>query len=95
MMLASIIVTMISVHMIPVLEGYGYSAAAAVAVGELIGPSQVAGRFAEFALGSRLHPVWSTLLAGMMMAAGVALLTFRLDFAAIAIVAYAMGAGVS
>lgn len=95
MMLASIIVTMISVHMIPVLKDYGYSAAAAVAIGALIGPSQVAGRFAEFALGSRLHPVWSTLLAGMMMAAGVALLAFRLDFAAVAIVAYAMGAGVS
>lgn len=95
LMLASIIVTIISVHMIPVLEGYGYSAAAAVALGALIGPSQVAGRFAELALGSRLHPVWSTLLAGMMMAAGVALLTFRLEYAAIAIVAYAMGAGVS
>lgn len=95
LVLASIIVTIISVHLIPVLQGHGYSAAAAVALGALIGPSQVAGRFAEFALGRRLHPVWSTLLAGLMMAAGAALLYFRLEFAAIAIVAYAMGAGVS
>lgn len=95
LVLASIIVTVISVHLIPVLQGHGYSAAAAVALGALIGPSQVAGRFAEFALGRRLHPVWSTLLAGLMMAAGAALLYFKLEFAAIAIMAYAMGAGVS
>jgi predicted MFS family arabinose efflux permease len=95
LVLASIIVTVISVHLIPVLQGHGYSAAAAVTLGALIGPSQVAGRFAEFALGRRLHPVWSTLLAGLMMAAGAALLNFNLEFAAIAIVAYAMGAGVS
>jgi hypothetical protein len=81
--------------MIPVLEGYGYTAAAAVALGALIGPSQVAGRFAELLMGRRMHPIWSTLLAGVMMAAGTLLLTFRLEFAAIAIVVYAMGAGVS
>jgi predicted MFS family arabinose efflux permease len=95
LMLASIIVTLISVHMIPVLEGYGYTAAAAVALGALIGPSQVAGRFAELLMGRRMHPIWSTLLAGVMMAGGTLLLTFRLEFAAIAIVVYAMGAGVS
>jgi hypothetical protein len=95
LVLASIIVTVISVHLIPVLQGHGYSAAAAVVLGTLIGPSQVAGRFAEFALGRHLHPVWSTLLAGLMMAAGAALLYFKLEFAAIAIIAYAMGAGVS
>jgi predicted MFS family arabinose efflux permease len=95
LVLVSVIVTVISVHLIPVLQGYGYSAAAAVALGALIGPSQVAGRVVEYALGRRLHPVWSTLLAGLMMAAGTVLLSWRLDFAAVAIVVYAMGAGVS
>lgn len=95
LVLTSVIVTVISVHLIPVLQGFGYSAAAAVALGALIGPSQVAGRVIEFALGRRLHPLWSTLLAAMMMAAGASVLTLNLQFAAIAIVAYAMGAGVS
>jgi predicted MFS family arabinose efflux permease len=95
LVLVSVIVAVISVHLIPVLQGYGYSAAAAVALGALIGPSQVAGRVVEYALGRRLHPVWSTLLAGLMMAAGTVLLSWRLDFAAVAIVVYAMGAGVS
>jgi predicted MFS family arabinose efflux permease len=95
LVLVSIVVTLIAAHLLPVLQNYGYSAAAAVALGTLIGPSQVAGRFAELAIGSRVHPVWSTILAGGMMAAGTALLTFRLELAAVAIVAYAMGAGVS
>ena len=95
LVLVSIVVTLIAVHLIPVLQSYGYSAAAAVAVGTLIGPSQVAGRFAELAFGRRVHPVWSTILAGLMMATGVALVTFRLDLAGVAIVVYAMGAGVS
>lgn len=95
LVLVSIVVTLIAVHLIPVLQDYGYSAAAAVALGTLIGPSQVAGRFAELAIGSRLHPVWSTILAGLMMAAGTAILTVSLELAAVAIVAYAMGAGVS
>lgn len=95
MMLSSVIVTVVSVHLIPVLQGYGYSAAAAVALGALIGPSQVAGRVAELAIGRRVHPVWSTLAAGLMMGAGTAMLTFSLEMASIAIVIYAMGAGVS
>jgi predicted MFS family arabinose efflux permease len=95
LVLTSLVVTVISVHLIPVLQGFGYSAAAAVALGALIGPSQVAGRVVEFALGRRLHPLWSTLLAALMMAAGAALLALNLQLAAVAIVAYAMGAGVS
>ncbi|MGV3633830.1 MAG: MFS transporter [Pseudorhodoplanes sp.] len=95
LVLVSLIVTVISVNLIPVLQGFGYSASAAVALGALIGPSQVAGRVVEYALGRRLHPVWSTLLAALMMATGIVLLTFKLELAAVAILIYAMGAGVS
>jgi predicted MFS family arabinose efflux permease len=95
MMLSSVIVTVVSVHLIPALQGYGYSAAAAVALGALIGPSQVAGRFAELAIGRRVHPVWSTLAAGLMMVIGTTMLTLSIELAAIAVVIYAMGAGVS
>jgi hypothetical protein len=95
LVLVSLIVTVISVNLIPVLQGFGYSAAAAVALGALIGPSQVAGRVVEYALGRRLHPVWSTLLAALMMATGIVLLSLKLELAAVAIVIYAMGAGVS
>lgn len=43
-----------AVHMIAMLEAKGMSAAQAAALGALIGPMQVAGRLAEFALARRL-----------------------------------------
>jgi MFS family permease len=95
MTLASIIVTVISVHLIAVLQDHGFTAAAAVSLGALIGPSQVAGRFGELLLGKRLHPVWSALVAAMLMVAGILVLTHNIQLAAIAIIIYAMGAGVS
>lgn len=93
--LSGVIVTLIAVHLIPVLQERGFTAAAAVSIGALIGPSQVAGRFAELAIGKRVHPVWSTLAAALLMVAGILLLNLDMDFAAVAIVAYAIGAGVS
>ncbi|HWV52776.1 MFS transporter [Pseudorhodoplanes sp.] len=95
MALASVIVTVISVHLIPVLQDNGFTVAAAVSIGALIGPSQVAGRFGELLFGRRLHPLWSALAAAIMMVAGVVILTHNVQLAAVAIVVYAMGAGVS
>jgi MFS family permease len=95
MTFSAMIVTVISVHLIPVLQGNGYTAAAAVSIGALIGPSQVAGRIVELMAGHRLHPVWSALAAASLMVAGMAIFTHNMQLAAIAIVVYAMGAGVS
>jgi MFS family permease len=95
MTLVSVIVTVVSVHLIAVLQDHGFTAAAAVSLGALIGPSQVAGRFGELLLGKRLHPVWSALAAAILMVAGILLLTQNIRLAAAAIVVYAMGAGVS
>jgi predicted MFS family arabinose efflux permease len=95
MMLASVIVTVISVQLIPVLQSNGFTAAAAVSIGALIGPSQVGGRIVELLFGKRLHPVWSALAAAAMMVAGILILTHNIQLASVAIVVYAMGAGVS
>lgn len=95
MTLASVIVTVVSVHLIAVFQDHGFTAAAAVSLGALIGPSQVAGRFGELLLGKRLHPIWSALAAAILMVAGILLLTNNIRLAAVAIVVYAMGAGVS
>ncbi len=93
--LSSAIVAIISIHLLPALQGHGFTAAAAVSLGALIGPSQVAGRLAELAFGRWIHPLWSTLAAAVLMAAGIAVLTFGIAPAAFAIVTYAAGAGVS
>ena len=93
--LSSAIVAIISIHLLPALQGYGLTAAAAVSLGALIGPSQVAGRFAELAFGRWIHPMWSALAAATLMAAGVVVLISDIALAAFAVVTYAAGAGVS
>jgi MFS family permease len=92
--LAAVVVAIISVHLLTLLQQGGYSAAAAVAVGALIGPSQVAGRLAELVLGHRLHPAWTALLSAVLMAIGILLLTADIRLAAVAIAVYAAGGGV-
>lgn len=93
--LSAVIVTVIAVQLIPVLQELGVSASSAVWIGALIGPSQVAGRVAELALGQRVHPIWSTLAAGLLMAAGLLILNVGVHLAAVAVTVYALGAGVS
>jgi len=56
------------------LEAAGASLAAAVAVGALIGPAQVAGRVLEFGFLRRVHPLLSARLAALAHPAGVVVL---------------------
>ena len=86
--------TSISVHLLTILQGQGMSLAAAVAVGALIGPSQVGARVVEMVVGDRLHPTETLLGAGALVAVGVALLALGAGPAAVAVVFYAAGNGV-
>jgi hypothetical protein len=61
-------------HLPRMLEATGATLAAAVAVGALIGPAQVAGRLLEFGFLRRVHPLLSARLAALAHPAGVALL---------------------
>jgi len=94
LMLNGAVQTAISVHLLTILQSQGASLAAAVAVGALIGPSQVGARIVEMFFGDRLHPTATLLAAGFFVAVGVALLAFRVAPAAVAIVLYAAGNGV-
>ncbi len=89
----SLLVTILSVHLLALLQAQGLSLAAAVAMGAVIGPSQVGARLFEMVLGSRAHPVWTMLAATGLMAVGVAGLTTALPVAAL-LVAYGAGNGI-
>jgi MFS family permease len=93
--LAATITSIVSVHLLSLLQFRGHTLAAAVAIGTLIGPSQITGRAVELAWGRMLHPITSGLISAALMAAGVAGLTFDLGAAALAVAIYAAGAGVS
>ncbi|PZQ86792.1 MAG: MFS transporter, partial [Leifsonia xyli] len=68
--------------------------AAAVAVGALIGPSQVGARVVEMLVGERLHPTATLACAGALVAVGIVLLACGAGPAAVAVMFYAAGNGV-
>ena len=66
--------TAMATHLPALLQAGGATLAAAVAVGALVGPAQVAGRLLEFGVLRRIHPLLSARLAGLAHPVGVAVL---------------------
>lgn len=64
-----------------------------MALGTLIGPSQVGGRLIEMAGGTRHHPVWTLIAATTATAAGLVLLAGS-GWPALALILYGAGNGV-
>jgi MFS family permease len=86
--------TTVSVHLLTILQAQGMALATAVAIGALIGPSQVGARVVEILVGERLHPTATLACAGALVAVGVVLLALGAGPAAAAVVLYAAGNGV-
>src|SRR4051812_7358001 len=74
MMLGGPIASILSVHLLTLLQEAGSSLAAAVSLGALVGPAQVGGRLVEMAFKQRHHPIWTLLAAIGCMALGIVLL---------------------
>ncbi|WP_273699896.1 MFS transporter, partial [Paracoccus sphaerophysae] len=66
--------TMISVHLLTLLQARGLTMAEAVVLGTLLGPAQVAARLVEMAGRGRHHPIWTLLCATGCIALGLVLL---------------------
>jgi predicted MFS family arabinose efflux permease len=73
--LAAFLASALSAHMIGLLAASGLTARDAVLVSALVGPMQVAGRVAEFAVGRRLRPLTVGTLAFGLLALGLLVLT--------------------
>jgi hypothetical protein len=91
---AGAVQTLLSIHLLTILQDRGLALAAAVSVGALIGPSQVGARFLEMLGGGRLAPVATLTLAGALIAAGVAILASGSAALVLAIVLYGAGNGI-
>jgi predicted MFS family arabinose efflux permease len=91
---ASIIMTVISVHILVLLQTRGLTLATAVGLGALIGPSQVGARVLEAAFGRRHHPVWSLLIATMAVAIGLGMLLGPSGIIGAGLVLYGSGSGI-
>ena len=92
--LAAAITAVVAVHLLSILQGRGLGLAAAVGLGALIGPSQVAARAVELAVGRRRHPIWTMVAATVLVAVGVALLALSLPLPGVALAAFGAGAGI-
>jgi MFS family permease len=70
----------LSAHLLAIIERSGISAATAVAIGALFGPSQVAARLCEFISGTRAHPLTVARLAvALVLVAFAALLALGIS----------------
>lgn len=86
--------SIVSVHVVTLLEAREVAFATAVAFAALIGPSQVGARFVEMAFGRRYHPVFTLLTATGLVAAGLALLLADAPLLALGLVLYGGGNGI-
>ena len=91
--LAAVIMTVISVHLLTLLQAQGVALATAVGLGALIGPSQVGARVLEMLFGRKAHPIWSLLVSAVLVAVGLSMLVGAPGVAAAGIVLYGSGSG--
>jgi MFS family permease len=87
------ITSAIGVHLLTILQEQGTPFATAVALGTLVGPSQVCGRLIEMVLGIRFHPVWTVIASSALITAGLAMLFGGSYTVAVGLVVYGAGNG--
>lgn len=92
--LQSSVMSSLSVHLLDALRQLGFAGAVALAVGMMIGPSQVVARLLEFSFWRSLHPTWSARGAVLLCFLGLTLLaTANPTLAFVATALYGAGNG--
>lgn len=92
-MIGSMITTVISVHVLTVLQSRGLTLAAAVTLAALIGPAQVVARFTEMLISRYHHPIWTKVASVSLVAVGIGLLWAGIPIIAVALILYGAGIG--
>jgi len=92
--IASMISTVVSIHLMTILQARDIALAAAVALGALVGPAQVSARALEMFVSRYHHPIWTMLAGTISVAVGVGALWARLPIISAALVFYGAGIGI-
>lgn len=90
--LGAVIMTAMSVQLVSLLQGQGYSLAAAIGLSALLGPSQVGSRVLQV-FSRKRHPIWTTLISVVFVAIGLLLVTLAPALTALGLVLYGAGNG--
>jgi hypothetical protein len=86
--------TTVSVHLLTILQLRHIALAAAVALGALVGPTQVAARAIEITISRFHHPLWTMLAATCFIALGTGVLWGGWPVVALALIFYGAGIGI-
>jgi MFS family permease len=92
--LGGAITSVMSVHLLTFLQMRGLDLAAAVALGAMFGPAQVAARIVEMTFGNRYHPIWTLAAAKGLIGLAVALLLAGIPIVGLAVITYGAGNGI-
>ena len=91
--LASVISTVMSVHLLTILQAKGLALTAAVSLGALVGPSQVTARTIEMVIARFHRAIWTKIAATSLVTAGLAALWVGEPIITLALVLYGAGIG--
>lgn len=91
--LSSMVSALLSVHLLTILQARDITLAAAVALGALVGPSQVGARAIEMLVSRFHHPIWTNVASTTFVATGVGLLWGGFPIMAAALFFYGAGIG--
>jgi hypothetical protein len=91
--IASMLSSLMSVHLLTILQERGLTLVAAVALGAIVGPAQVGARFIEMLVAGYHHPIWTKIASVTCVALGLGFLWGHLPFVALTLVFYGAGIG--
>jgi predicted MFS family arabinose efflux permease len=94
LILSAAILSMSGIHLLPLLQARGLELSMAVALGALVGPSQVGARVVEVLAGRYYHPIWTMMASTALVAVGTGLLFIDFPVYFVAIILYGAGNGV-
>jgi MFS family permease len=92
--ISSMISTLVSVHLLTILQARDIALAAAVALGAIVGPAQVSARAIEMLISRFHHPIWTKLASTVFIALGIGVLWAGLPIVAVALIFYGAGIGI-
>jgi predicted MFS family arabinose efflux permease len=92
--LSAMISTVVSVHLLTILQLREIALAAAVAFGAIVGPTQVVARAIEMSISRYHHPLWTMLAATLLVTFGVATLWAGIPVVSAALIFYGAGIGI-
>ncbi|HLJ64053.1 MAG TPA: MFS transporter [Stellaceae bacterium] len=91
--LGSVIASVLSLHALTLMERLNVAVPTAVALGTIVGPSQVIARILEITFGRRFHPVATMLVSAILVSAAMPLLLWGVPGLVMGLILYGGGNG--